>query len=65
MAWSSLRPAPWRARVRPSLRAAMAFSGIAFVVALPWYARQVLELGSPVWPMYLGGRDWDAVRVEH
>ncbi|HEX2327067.1 MAG TPA: glycosyltransferase family 39 protein, partial [Chloroflexota bacterium] len=64
MAWTSLQPAPWRARVRPALRAATAFGGIAFLVALPWYARQIVELGSPVWPMYFGGRDWDAVRVE-
>jgi 4-amino-4-deoxy-L-arabinose transferase-like glycosyltransferase len=33
------------------------------VVALPWYARQAIVLGSPVWPMYFGGRDWDAPRV--
>jgi hypothetical protein len=40
------------------------FGGLALAAALPWYARQVLELGNPVWPMYLGGRDWTQDRVE-
>jgi hypothetical protein len=44
--------------------AGLAFGGLALVAALPWYARQVVTLGNPVWPMYLGGRDWDGVRVE-
>jgi 4-amino-4-deoxy-L-arabinose transferase-like glycosyltransferase len=64
MAWSSLRGAPRAVRARAALRAVAVFGAIAFLVALPWYARQILELGSPVWPMYFGGRDWDGVRVE-
>ena len=64
MAWSSLHPAPWRARALPALRAVTVFGAITVLVASPWYARQVVELGSPVWPMYVGGRDWDGVRVE-
>jgi hypothetical protein len=46
------------------LGAALAFGAAALVASVPWYARQVAVLGNPVWPMYFGGRDWDAVRVE-
>ena len=51
-------------RLRPALADGATFGAIAGVAALPWYARQLLALGNPVWPMYLGGRDWDATRVE-
>jgi 4-amino-4-deoxy-L-arabinose transferase-like glycosyltransferase len=53
-----------RRRIVAALRPAALFGTVAAGVALPWYARQVVLLGSPVWPMYAGGRDWDAARVE-
>jgi 4-amino-4-deoxy-L-arabinose transferase-like glycosyltransferase len=51
-------------RLRAVLGAGAVFAGGVLLAALPWYARQALELGNPVWPMYFGGRDWDATRVE-
>jgi hypothetical protein len=55
---------PITSRLRAVLRAGALFGGAALVVALPWLVRQVLILGNPVWPMYLGGRDWGPERVE-
>jgi 4-amino-4-deoxy-L-arabinose transferase-like glycosyltransferase len=51
-------------RVRAVVRDGLAFALSAGVAAAPWYARQIVLLGSPIWPMYVGGRDWDAQRVE-
>jgi hypothetical protein len=51
-------------QVKGALWAGLTFGLPALLVALPWYARQVLVLGNPVWPMYFGGRDWDGMRVE-
>ncbi|MGI8423303.1 MAG: ArnT family glycosyltransferase [Chloroflexota bacterium] len=36
----------------------------AALAALPWTVRQTALLGNPLWPLYFGGRDWDATRVE-
>ncbi|MDQ3702515.1 MAG: glycosyltransferase family 39 protein [Chloroflexota bacterium] len=47
-----------------ALRSVTLFGAVAALMALPWYARQALILGNPVWPMYFGGLDWDAMRVE-
>lgn len=58
--WRSLKSRS----IWPVIGPALVFGMAATVTALPWYARQVIELGSPVWPMYQGGRDWDAARVE-
>ncbi|HET7770397.1 MAG TPA: glycosyltransferase family 39 protein, partial [Chloroflexota bacterium] len=49
---------------RSAVRAAIALGGAGCLAALPWTVRQHLLLGNPVWPMYTGGRDWDAARVE-
>ncbi|MGH2367371.1 MAG: glycosyltransferase family 39 protein, partial [Chloroflexota bacterium] len=54
----------WPRRLARVLAPAAVFGGFATIFALPWYARQVMAMGSPVWPMYVGGRDWDATRVE-
>jgi len=51
-------------RFRRAAEAGVMFGGCAVAAALPWYARQVVLLGNPVWPMYFGGRDWGPVRVE-
>jgi hypothetical protein len=62
-AWMRCQPS-WRRRLASALRPAFAFGLAAAIAAVPWYARQWLALGNPIWPMYFGGRDWDAVRVE-
>jgi hypothetical protein len=51
-------------RPGPIVQAGIVFGGLAALFALPWYARQIVALHNPVWPMVFGGRDWDAVRVE-
>lgn len=55
----------WR---RKSLRQAIAyaaqFSFIALLVALPWYARNVIFMGNPFYPFAFGGRDWDVFRSQ-
>ena len=53
-----------RSGPRFALQSALAIGGAALVAALPWTVRQLALLGNPVWPMYFGGRDWDAARVE-
>ncbi len=57
--------AGWRRTgVRGAVRASVAFGAAALLACLPWVVRQVAVLGNPVWPMYLGGRDWGPARVE-
>lgn len=44
-----------------------AAGGLALVVASPWYVRNVVEVGNPVFPFLyerLGGRGWDEWRAE-
>ncbi|MFN8516544.1 MAG: hypothetical protein U0232_24845 [Thermomicrobiales bacterium] len=35
-----------------------AFWGAA-VRAVPWYAKNWIVLGNPIWPLFVGGRDFD------
>lgn len=42
-------------------------AAIAIAVASPWYVRNVVETGNPVYPFFyerLGGADWDAWRAD-
>lgn len=41
-----------------------AFWGAAVAVAVPWYAKNWLVLGNPIWPLFVGGRDFDELAVE-
>jgi hypothetical protein len=48
--------------VRPlknAIRSAAQFSGIAILVALPWYLRNAIFMGNPFYPFVFGGRYWD------
>ncbi len=54
------RPAPPGSA---ALRAAVLVGAGTAAAALPWYAREWIVLGNPVWPMVFGGRDWDPARV--
>jgi hypothetical protein len=40
------------------------FLGIALVLAAPWYAKNWLWFGNPVYPLYLGGPEWDTQRLQ-
>lgn len=45
------------------LRSMSAFAGIALLVASPWYLKNWLWFGNPVYPLYFGGPGWDADRL--
>ena len=47
-----------------TLSAAARWSGVAIVLASPWYVRNWLELGNPVFPFFFGGEGWELGRVE-
>jgi len=53
----------WRTGVRRLLGSVSLFAGAAVVVALPWYLKNWLWFGNPVYPLYLGGPGWDAERL--
>jgi hypothetical protein len=57
-----------RERARPSdvLRALLAFGVVALLVASPWYVKNFLFTGNPVYPFaysVFGGRFWDEFRA--
>jgi len=56
----------WRARRggwQQILADGALFGGIALVVASPWYAKNWLWTGNPIFPLVWGGTGWDAVRL--
>ena len=53
----------WRAGLRRLLGNVSLFAGVAAVVASPWYLKNWLWFGNPVYPLYLGGPGWDAERL--
>jgi len=40
------------------------FGGLAFLVALPWYLRNWIELGNPVFPFYMPTEAWPRARLD-
>jgi hypothetical protein len=44
-------------------RNALWFGGAAALVAAPWYVKNLLWAGNPVYPFLIGGSDWPAQRV--
>jgi hypothetical protein len=40
------------------------FSAITLIIATPWYARNAIFMGNPLYPFVFGGRYWDAFRAE-
>jgi len=42
-----------------SIASASRFSLIALAIAAPWYIRNVIYMGNPVYPFVFGGRYWD------
>ena len=45
------------------LRNGVAFSSVALIVAAPWYLKNLLWAGNPVYPFIIGGPDWSAERL--
>ncbi len=54
-----LRYPPWRT----ALKSAALFGGLAAGVALPWYVKNWVMSGNPVFPFLVGGPGWDAERL--
>ena len=48
----------------PAFTHAAQFSLIALIVAAPWYVRNTIFMGNPLYPFVFGGRYWDAFRAE-
>ncbi len=40
------------------------FLGIALLIGSPWYLKNWLWTGNPIYPLYFGGLDWPAERVQ-
>jgi hypothetical protein len=58
------RAAPLRRTIGPAL----AFGVVAAVAASPWYVRNAIDTGNPVYPFgygVFGGRDWSAAAGEY
>lgn len=53
-----------RAGTRAVLLRSAAFWLATLAVAAPWYAKNWIVLGNPIWPLFVGGRDFDALAVE-
>ncbi|MBU0494938.1 MAG: glycosyltransferase family 39 protein [Chloroflexi bacterium] len=49
---------------RRILRDVLLWGSVAAVVAAPWYVRNWLWLGNPVYPAFFGGPEWPPSRVE-
>ncbi len=49
--------------VAERFRNALWFGGAAALVAAPWYMKNLIWAGNPVYPFLIGGPDWPAERV--
>lgn len=54
----------WKQGWRQSLRAGLSFGLAAAIVAAPWYLKNLLWFGNPIYPLVFGGPGWDARRLE-
>jgi 4-amino-4-deoxy-L-arabinose transferase-like glycosyltransferase len=52
-----------RERVRGWLSSVGGFGVIAMLVASPWYLKNLVWFGNPVFPLYLGGPQWPPERL--
>jgi hypothetical protein len=49
---------------RQALGCGLTFSALSFTIALPWYAKNLLGAGNPVYPFFLGGLEWGRERLD-
>jgi 4-amino-4-deoxy-L-arabinose transferase-like glycosyltransferase len=57
-----------RAPIRATAGRIALLAGVAFALALPWYAKSYSLTGNPVWPFvnsFFGGQYWDALGEEY
>lgn len=52
-----------RGRWKTMLADGALFGGVALAVASPWYLKNWLWTGNPVYPLFWGGPGWDAARL--
>jgi len=53
-----------RKKLKKLLRAGALFALPALVTGSPWYIKNWLWTGNPVYPFYFGGPGWDAIRQD-
>ena len=49
--------------IKGAVRSGLAFGLPAAVIALPWYLKNLIWFGNPVFPLYFGGPEWDPTRL--
>lgn len=49
---------------KQALGSGLAFGASALAVALPWYAKNLLWSGNPLYPFFLGGVEWSRDRLD-
>ncbi len=49
---------------RALIKGVGSFVGSVLFVAAPWYVRNALYMGNPIYPFFFGGRGWDAFLQE-
>lgn len=50
-------------RERAAVFDALLFLAVAVAFGAPWWLRNFVLVGNPIYPFFLGGRDWDAARA--
>lgn len=50
-----------RLALRGALGAGLAVAGMALAVAAPWYIKNAVVTGNPIYPLVWGGRNWNEV----
>ncbi len=58
LAWALLRR---RLPARRTLVGALVIAGLTLVVAAPWYLKNIVVTGNPIYPMAWGGREWNEI----
>jgi len=54
----------WRKGWRALLQAGIYFGIPAICIASPWYIKNAVWFGNPVFPFFLGGQGWDPARLD-
>ncbi len=55
--------ATWRTGARGSIKNGWIYGSVAVAVAAPWYLKNLVLAGNPVYPFFLGGPGWNPDRL--
>lgn len=58
LAWALLRK---RLPARRFLSGVLLIAGLTLVIAGPWYIKNIVVAGNPIYPMAWGGREWNEI----